>query len=186
MLRELSRILAQLKGERFTGGLIAKAVWRRGDEGPEGLNVLRDRKTTVVACARIGDTTLTTTMLLGRLASPDASPTDVAADLAKKSAEDVGAEGGARPWHTFTAEEIAAFVHDVNDVNVIHEGARPVVPGLILLEELLDTLGYGDVSELSMRFMVPAFAGEPLTLAEDGSGGFTIRGDNALITGTRK
>ena len=99
MLREVSRILAQLKGERFMGGLIAKAVWRRGGEmkEPEGLTVLRDRKETVIACGRIGDTSLTLTMLLGRF-----DPKDL-----EKEIEAARAEAAKETPETVLSEETA-------------------------------------------------------------------------------
>ncbi len=185
MLREVSRILAQLKGERFMGGLIAKAVWRQGGEmkEPEGLTVLRDRRDTVVACGRIGDTSLTLTMLLGRF-NPKDIEKEIAAARAEAAKEAPGT--GGRPWHTFTPQEVAEFVRAVNDVNTIHQGERPVVPGLLILEQLLQTSDYKGASNLTLKFVRPAFSGEALTIAEDSKGKFTIRGEAAFAQGSVK
>ncbi len=185
MLREVSRILAQLKGERFMGGLIAKAVWRQGGEmkEAEGLTVLRDRKDTVIACGRIGDTSLTLTMLLGRF-----DPKDIEKEIeaARAEAANETPEAGGRPWHTFAPAEVAEFVRAVNDVNTIHQGERPVVPGLLILERLLQTPGYEGAAHLTLKFIRPAFSGEALTIAEAEKGKFTIRGEAALVEGTVK
>ena len=176
MLREVSKILARLKGERFMGGLIAKAVWRQGGvmKEEEGLTVLRDRRDTVVACGRIGDTSLTLTMLLGRFE----------AARAEASKEPPGPEG--KPWHTFTPAEVAEFVGAVNDVNTIHQGERPVVPGLLILERLLQTPGYEGAANLTLKFIRPAFSGEALTIAKAEKGKFTVRGEAALVEGIVK
>ncbi len=185
MLREVSRILAQLKGERFMGGLIAKAVWRRGGEmkEPEGLTVLRDRKDTVIACGRIGDTSLTLTMLLGRF-NPKDLEKEIAAARAEAAKEE--APAGGKPWHTFTPAEVAEFVQAVNDVNTIHQGEHPVVPGLLILEQLLKTPGYDGAANLTMKFVRPAFSGEELSIAEGEKGKFKIWGEAAFVEGSVK
>ena len=183
MLREVSRILAQLKGERFMGGLIAKAVWRQGGEmkEEEGLTVLRDRRDTVVACGRIGDTSLTLTMLLGRFEPKDIEK-EIEAARAEAAKEPPGPTG--RPWHTFTPAEVAEFVGAVNDVNTIHQGACPVVPGLLILEQVLRTPAYEGAKNLTLKFIRPAFSGENLTISEEAGGKFTVRGSAALVHGT--
>lgn len=185
MLRKVSRILAQLKGERFMGGLIAKAVWRQGGEmkEQEGLTVLRDRKETVIACGRIGDTSLTLTMLLGRFDPKDLEK-EIEAARAEAAKETPEAEG--KPWHTFTPSEVAEFVRAVNDVNTIHQGERPVVPGLLILEQLLRTPEYKGAANLTLKFIRPAFSGEALTIADMGKGKFTVRGEAALVEGAVK
>ena len=182
MLREVSRILAQLKGERFMGGLIAKAVWRRGGEikEAEGLTVLRDRKDTVIACGRSGDTALTLTMLLGRF-DPKELEKEIEAARAE-AAKEAPAEMGL-PWHTFTPGEVAEFVRAVNDVNTIHQGEKPVVPGLLILEQMLRTPTYKEARQLTLKFVRPAFSGENLFLASDEPGKFTIRGEAAFVQG---
>ena len=187
MLREVSRILARLKGERFMGGLIAKAVWRRGGamKEAEGLTVLRDRKDTVIACGRIGDTSLILTMLLGRFDPKDLEK-EIAATRAEAAKETRDETLAWRPWHTFTAGEVAEFVNAVNDVNTIHQGENPVVPGLLILEQLLKTPEYRDAANLTLKFIRPAFAWEALFLAETGKGKFTIRGEAALAEGAVK
>lgn len=185
MLREVSRILAQLKGERFMGGLIAKAVWRQGGEmkEPEGLTVLRDRKDTVIACGRIGDTSLTLTMLLGRF---DPKDLEKEIDAARaEAAKETPPEGG-KPWHTFTPDEVVEFCGAVNDVNTIHQGERPVVPGLLILEQLLKTPGYDNAANVTLKFIRPAFSGEALDIAEEGKGKFIIRGEAAFVQGMVK
>ena len=187
MLREVSRILARLKGERFMGGLIAKAVWRRGGEmkEAEGLTVLRDRKDTVIACGRIGDTSLTLTMLLGRFDPKDLEK-EIAAVRAEAAKETRDETLAWRDWHTFTPGEVAELVHAVNDVNTIHQGERPVVPGLLILEQLLKTPDYAGAANLALKFIRPAFSGEALAIAEAGKGKFTIRGEAALVEGAVK
>ena len=180
MLREVSRILARLKGERFMGGLIAKAVWRRGGamKEAEGLTVLRDRKETVIACGRKGDTSLTLTMLLGRF---DPKDLEKEIEAARAEAAKETPETGGKPWHTFTPDEVSEFVRAVNDVNTIHQGERPVVPGLLILEQLLRTPGYADAAHRTLKFIRPAFSGEALTIAAGEKGKFTIRGEAALV-----
>ena len=81
---------------------------------------------------------------------------------------------------------MAEFVRAVNDVNTIHQGERPVVPGLLILERLLQTPGYEGAAHLTLKFIRPAFSGEALTIAEAEKGKFTIRGEAALVEGTVK
>ena len=58
-----------------------------------------------------------------------------------------------------TAEAIGEFVTAVGDNNKIHQNDRPIIPGLMLMEYLLDRRP-DDAKALSMRFKYPAVAGK--------------------------
>ena len=74
----------------------------------------------------------------------------------------------------------------MNDVNTIHHGERPVVPGLLILEQLLRTPGYEGTTNMALKFVRPAFSGEELMIAEEAGGKFTVRGEAALVEGIVK
>ena len=103
------------------------------------------------------------------------------AEAAKETPETIG-----KPWHTFTPGEVAEFVHAVNDVNTIHQGEQPVVPGLLILEQLLRTPEYEGAANLTLKYIRPAFSGEALTIVAEEKGKFTIRGEAALVQGAVK
>ena len=42
MFRDLARMTASLKGPRYEGALIAKAVWECGHDAGAGMRILRD------------------------------------------------------------------------------------------------------------------------------------------------
>ena len=107
-------------------------------------------------------------------------------EKARAEAANETPEAGGRPWRTFAPAEVAEFVRAVNDVNTIHQGERPVVPGLLILERLLQTPGYEGAAHLTLKFIRPAFSGEALMIAEAEKGKFTIRGEAALVEGTVK
>ena len=67
----------------------------------------------------------------------------------------------------------------------IHQGEQPVVPGLLILEQLLRTPEYEGAKNLTLKFIRPAFSGEALTIAAE-KGKFTVRGEAALVQGTVK
>ena len=69
-------------------------------------------------------------------------------------------------WKRFSAEEVAAFISETNDDNEIHRGARPIVPGFLLAETLLER--FGDCKKIRLRFKHFTAVGENLYLTVDG------------------
>lgn len=69
MFRDLARMTASLKGARYEGALIGRAVWqrRRGRVG-DGLHILRDHHGLLDIVAADDSGELRLTMLLGRRA----------------------------------------------------------------------------------------------------------------------
>ena len=70
-------------------------------------------------------------------------------------------------WKRFSAEEVAAFISETNDDNEIHRGARPIVPGFLLAETLLER--FGDCKKIRLRFKHFTAVGENLYLTVDGA-----------------
>ena len=65
-------------------------------------------------------------------------------------------------WHVFSKQEISEFVEKAGDRNPLHQGAHPIVPGLLLLERLLGDAAFRRCGRMQLRFRHPAFAEEPL------------------------
>ena len=66
MFRDLARMTASLKGPRYEGALIAKAVWECGHDAGTGMHILRDHHGLLEVMAFDDSGRLTLTMLLGR------------------------------------------------------------------------------------------------------------------------
>lgn len=65
-----------------------------------------------------------------------------------------------------TPNAIKDFLIEANDPNSIHRGEMPVVPGLMLLEKILDFLNREDLSycKCQIRFLEPLFANQAFTI----------------------
>lgn len=72
-------------------------------------------------------------------------------------------------WRVFTASEIFDFVSAVGDNNRIHRLNPPIVPGLLILETLLDCPPISASKSLKLKFKNFITAGEPLILRGGGN-----------------
>ena len=163
VFRDLARCTARLKGARYDGAVIAAAEWSRqgndtmfaNDAMPE---ILVDRHRMMKGRAAEASGTLVITMLLGRKAPTVRASEDGVLHLA---AEADGVPGGSVPM-AFTTADVRAFVQAVDDTNPLHEGERPLVPGLLIMETVLKRLD--DCKKLSMKFTMPVFAGQKVEM----------------------
>ena len=159
MFRDLARCTARLKGERYKGAIIAAAAWEKGGvpgRTSDGLPaILSDRHGMMTVQAADESGTLTIKMLLGRKAPAERLAGGDGTLHLEARAEGVAASSIRLK---FTAEDVQDFVKDVNDTNALHEGANPLVPGLLIMERLLEVLT--DCQKLTMKFKTPVFVGQ--------------------------
>lgn len=156
MFRDLARMTASLKGLRYEGALIARAVWE--DEAWRGMRVLRDQHGLLEVVAADGSGRLTVTMMLGKSAP--------ARERVKSRALSLLVDGTPVKEQLslcFSAESVHAFVQSVGDTNALHAGPAPLVPGLAILEAALQ--GIAPVRRAELRFRGASFAGETIELS---------------------
>ena len=77
-------------------------------------------------------------------------------------------------WRIFTASEVFEFVEEVGDKNKIYRFNPPIVPGLLILETLLQFAEFFSCEFLRLRFKHFITAGEPLTLSFKDENNFEI------------
>lgn len=161
MFRDLARMTASLKGPRYEGALIAKAVWEREHDAGAGMRILRDYHGLLEVMAFDDSGRLTVTMLLGRPA-----PSQPSGRLVRSRSLKLLVDGAPTPAHLslcFSTESVHAFVQSVGDTNVLHAGPKPLVPGLAILEAALQ--GIAPVRRAELRFRGASFAGETIELS---------------------
>ena len=127
MFRDLARMTASLKGPRYEGALIAKAVWEREHDAGAGMRVLRDHHGLLGVMAFDESGRLTLTMLLGRPA-----PSRPSGQLARSRSLTLLVDGAPTPAHLslcFSAESVHAFVQSVGDTNALHAGPSRLCRG---------------------------------------------------------
>lgn len=150
-LRELAELLAGLQGERYCGAVIMRAEWWKSCETEQvlpGRKILQDRHglMTVRCCCR--QEILQVTMLLGH------ERERLSVHARSKS---VGGLPHAEPCNISVAE-VREFTAAVGDTNAIHQGQNPIIPGLLLMERLLERQSDSE-KKLSLRFVHAMFAG---------------------------
>lgn len=164
MFRDLARMTAQLKGPRYEGALIGRAIWERqlGDR-QGGLCVRRDEHRLVEVTAADASGCLTLVMLLGHAAPvPESPSSSEAANVHRLRLLVTGVAEPAVIFLRFSAAEIHDFVRSVGDTNPLHEGPHPVVPGLAILEAALAHPVLAHAVRAELRFRGASFAGEAL------------------------
>lgn len=151
-LRALARVLARLQGPRFAGAVIMRASWsvcQAGEGQQEKLQVLKDRHNLMAVCCQTEGEQLLVTMLLGH------EPQPLTVDWSNVDKSDLTSQ---EQWQ-IPAAEVRAFTAAVGDRNSIHQGAAPVIPGLLLLEKLLFRRPAG-ADKVTLRFFHAAYAGQ--------------------------
>ena len=158
---ELARMLSTLQGEEYQGSVIARASWQK---------VLQDDRTGVfihrkgknfqqVECscaAEKGGREILHVMLMLGGKRPERE---------ERAADPAAAQGA---WsRKFSAGEITDFVSRVNDRNGIHQGDTPVVPGLLLLQDILEKY---PAQPAELRFYHAVFAAETIWLQKTATG----------------
>lgn len=66
---------------------------------------------------------------------------------------------------SYTAQLISEFTKDAGDDNSIHKGENPLVPGLLMLEDLLKKISK-DKGHFSITFEKPVTAGQTISVCE--------------------
>lgn len=171
MFLKAARQSARLKGERYEGAIIIEATWRKvrdialqkREKDIAMPKILLDKHNLLKIRACDGEDELIVTMLLGRKAP------QVHADVAKKKEltafvqrDAFGAETEKSLQLSFSAQQVQKFVTQVNDTNSLHTGDKPLVPGLLLLQSVVEHLP--EAQSVKMRFSVPIFADEQVSV----------------------
>lgn len=79
--------------------------------------------------------------------------------------------------HTFSPDEIMAFVDAVQDTNSIHRTERPVVPGMQMIEWFWSVAKPAAWKECVFIFRIPAYAGQEIQLYTNKAGYCCIAGE---------
>jgi len=161
MFRDLARMTAQLKGPRYEGALIGRAVWERRPGDTKGRpEVLRDVHGLMEVMAADASGRLTLVMMLGHAAPvPKGSAGDAVHRLRLLAA---GSAASAVISLCFSAQDVHDFVRAVGDTNPLHAGPHPVVPGLAILEAALAHPALAGAGRAELRFRGASFAGDTI------------------------
>lgn len=161
MFRDLARMTAQLKGPRYEGALIGRAVWERRPGDTKGRpEVLRDAHGLMEVMAADASGRLTLVMMLGHVAPASESSAGTAVHRLR-----LLATGDAAPAVIslrFSVRDVHDFVRAVGDTNPLHAGPHPVVPGLAILEAALAQPALAGAERAELRFRGASFVGDTI------------------------
>lgn len=167
----LARMMAGLHLAEYEGSAIARASWKDAPEPGAESGVRLQRRGSRFLQLRCTETEeplageITVSLMLGKMQQGKAR-------TAKAAIRNEGA-----PWRSFSKEEILAFVTAAGDENSIHRRARAVVPGLLILRELLAEQPHVQAAEL--RFFHPLHAGEEVRFVPEKQGFLAMAGGEA-------
>lgn len=147
MIRELAKKLAAF-GE-FADGVIIELEYRRGDFN-SGAEILKQHSSMALLRASSENAEL-----LVKLINPRREI---------KAAVGSRIDSSEKIWRVFTASEILEFAAEVGDKNKIHRLNPPIVPALLILENLLTCAEFSNSNHLKIKFKSFITAGEPLSL----------------------
>lgn len=80
---------------------------------------------------------------------------------AKSAAKEQNNDAAPLFAHKFTAQEIDAYLAYTGDMNQIHQGENPVVPGIMMIDWLLKKL-HAAVISCKVKFLRPVICGEDI------------------------
>lgn len=152
MIRDLARKLAAF-GE-FVNCVITELIFRRGTF-EAGAQVIKAHSS--MALLRI---TSIDAELLVKLINPRHEI---------KAALGCRIQSSEKIWRVFTASEIFNFAEEVGDKNRIHQLNPPIVPGLLILETLLNCAEFSASNPIKLKFKNFITADEPLILRGGGN-----------------
>jgi len=171
MLLTLARVLSRLKGEKYQGSVIAKIDWRQtaatGEKPWQGLQIRRENRNYLLArCTAIKNG------FYGQL--------DVLLFLHHQHKQSPPLQNMPHlpVWHCFTAAEIHRFLLASDDTNTIHQGKAAIVPGILLLQQYLQSF---PADALEVRFFHPAHEGDRLYYSAKDNCLFTLFDDKYKI-----
>ena len=166
LIRELAKKLSTLK--KFVGFVMAEATVERG-VFQSSLNILLERKPLTVV--ELADEGMHLTVSLFKLKETVGSTKVFDAEAPRGSV-----------WKIFSTEEVAEFIREVDDDNEIHRGARPIVPGFLIIETLLNDPRLIERKKIRLRFKHFTSVDENLYLTIDGER-FYVDADERKIEG---
>ena len=158
MIRDLAKKLTAF--DDFVGSVVAELEFRRGNF-TAGADVVKIHSAMAIIKACTSQEELLVKLIRPR---SEISP---ALGCRIQSSEKI--------WRVFTASEVFEFVEDVGDKNQIHRLNPPIVPGLLLLETILECENFSACRYVKLKFKNFITAGEPLTLIKFDAG-FEISG----------
>lgn len=164
----LARRMAGLRLAEYEGSAIARASWKKVPEPGAESGVRLQRRGSRFLQLRCTETEvplageITVSLILGKMHR----------GKARKAKAATRSEGA--PWRSFSREEILAFVTAAGDENSIHRRERAVVPGLLILRELLAEQPHVQAAEL--RFFHPLYAGEEVRFVPEKQGFLAMAG----------
>lgn len=169
MFGKAARQLTRLKGKRYEGAVIAEAIWQHApmkaeaNEQKETLpEILRDKHCLLQLRAHDGADMLIVTMLLGRKAPQAKKDKSRKQELTAYVQGEALSQAAKSFSFVFSAQQVHEFCTAVQDTNILHQGDKPLVPGLLLLQNVVKQLP--KARRIRMRFSVPVFANETVTI----------------------
>ena len=152
MIRDLARKLAAF--DEFVDCVIIELVFRRG-KFEAGAQVVKAHSSMILLRASSIDAEL-----LVKLINPRH---EIRAALGCRI------QSSEKIWRVFTASEIFNFAEEVGNKNRIHRLNPPIVPGLLILETLLNCAEFSASDSIKLKFKNFITAGEPLILRGGGN-----------------
>ncbi|WP_182187412.1 hypothetical protein [Pectinatus frisingensis] len=153
MLMDLAKQLTILQGEQYSNSSIAKLHWQYGKNkyNETGLSILKKRHHFIkTAC----------TMKKGNMQARLETSLILHCIPQRTVLNNTDIPASAIFWRIFSPTEITDFVQTMGDKNPIHKGPDAIIPGILLLSEVLNTVI--DSEDLTMRFYNAALAGQSL------------------------
>lgn len=166
-VRNLAKVLSELKGDEYIGSVIGGIVLRECGEGPLGLEILRKTagfcKVSCRCCMKEKYYEMEVTILLKGRPKKERAETSLRAEP-EKTQDEPEPKINKDFSLSFTDDEVHEFVSDVGDTNDIHQGEKPIVPGMEILEYLCLNNSW---EKINLRFRHPVRAGETIFFSND-------------------
>lgn len=157
MLLDLMRMGTVIQGTTYEGAILTQVTWenKSGDTHNQAAILQKTSRFLQLKTADASGT-LIFDMLLGHSAP---RKRENAPQIAQLTAEIQSASTLPHDLTLcFSAQDILDFTQIVHDTNSLHQGTKPLVPGMLLFQHAWQAAQDGQMQSLRLRFTMPVFA----------------------------
>lgn len=164
MLLDLMRMGTVIQGATYEGAILTQVTWKNeAGNTHDQAEILQKTRHFLQLKTADASGTLIFDMLLGHSAphkrenAPQSAQLTAEIRTASLLPHDLTL--------CFSAQDILNFTQIVHDTNSLHQGVKPLVPGMLLFQHVWQATQVAQIQSLRLRFTMPVFAEQEVIIS---------------------